>query len=114
MCDQVAVMYAGQIAEIGPVGTIFDDPVHPYTRALLESIPRLSDNTRRLQAIDGQPPDLAALPGGCAFHPRCSQAMDRCRAEGPPAFQVAAGHVARCWLGGPVPTGAPVTRGDSR
>jgi oligopeptide/dipeptide ABC transporter ATP-binding protein len=107
MCDQVAVMYAGQIAEIGPVGKIFDDPVHPYTRALLESIPRLSDNTRRLQAIDGQPPDLAALPGGCAFHPRCSRAMDRCRAEDAPAFHPGPGHVARCWLAAPVTHGAP-------
>lgn len=114
MCDQVAVMYAGRIAEIGPVGRIFDSPVHPYTRALLESIPRLSDNTRRLQAIDGQPPDLAALPGGCAFHPRCAAALERCRAEEPPAFALAPGHGARCWLGAPVTAGVPIPAGGSR
>jgi oligopeptide/dipeptide ABC transporter ATP-binding protein len=98
MCDQVAVMYAGRLVESGPVRRIFDAPAHPYTRALLESIPRLADKHRRLTAIEGQPPDLAALPPGCAFHPRCSAVMDRCRGEEPPTFGVAPGHRARCWL----------------
>src|SRR5256714_9818507 len=98
MCDTVAVMYAGRLVESGPVRRIFDAPAHPYTRALLESIPRLSDVDGRLTAIDGQPPDPAALPGGCAFHPRCLKALDRCRVEAPPRFSVGPQHTAACWL----------------
>jgi len=98
MCDTVAVMYAGRLVESGPVRQIFDAPAHPYTRALLESIPRLSDVEARLTAIDGQPPDPAALPGGCAFHPRCLKALDRCRVEAPPRFSVGPQHTAACWL----------------
>jgi len=98
MCDRVAVMYAGRMVESGPVKEIFDAPAHPYTRALLESIPRMSDSRRRLTAIEGQPPDLSALPVGCAFHPRCPDAMDRCREEAPPDIPVSPGHSGRCWL----------------
>jgi oligopeptide/dipeptide ABC transporter ATP-binding protein len=98
MCDHVAVMYAGRLVEFGPVRKIFDAPAHPYTRALLQSIPRFADTRDRLTAIGGQPPDLSSLPLGCAFHPRCPDAMDRCRAEAPPETQVQAGHTARCWL----------------
>ena len=98
MCDQVAVMYAGRLVESGPVRLIYNAPAHPYTRALLESIPRLGSSRERLTAIDGQPPDPTALPGGCAFHPRCPKAMDRCRAEAPPEFVVSGSQTARCWL----------------
>jgi len=98
MCDRVAVMYAGRMVESGPVKEIFDAPAHPYTRALLESIPRMSDSRRRLTAIEGQPPDLSALPVGCAFHPRCPDAMDRCREEAPPDIPVSPNHSGRCWL----------------
>jgi len=98
MCDRVAVMYAGRIVESGPVRRIFDAPAHPYTEALLSSIPRLSDPTQRLTAIDGQPPDLASPPPGCAFHPRCPKVVERCREDDPPAFTAADGHTARCWL----------------
>ncbi|HUF93346.1 MAG TPA: ABC transporter ATP-binding protein [Candidatus Limnocylindria bacterium] len=98
MCDTVAVMYAGRMVEAGPVRRIFNAPAHPYTRALIESIPRLGENMDRLTAIDGQPPDLAALPAGCSFAPRCGHVMDRCRAEVPPPLPVAAAHVAGCWL----------------
>jgi oligopeptide/dipeptide ABC transporter ATP-binding protein len=98
MCDSVAVMYAGRLIESGPVRRIFDQPSHPYTRALLDSIPRLSDTDARLTAIDGQPPDPAALPGGCAFHPRCLKALERCRVEAPPRYSVGPQHAAACWL----------------
>ena len=101
MCDRVAVMYAGRIVESGPVRRIFNAPAHPYTEALLSSIPRLSDPTQRLTAIDGQPPDLASPPPGCAFHPRCPKVVERCREDDPPGFTVADGHTARCWLRGP-------------
>src|SRR4030095_9586881 len=84
MCDRVAVMYAGRMVESGPVKQIFDAPAHPYTRALLESIPRMGNARQRLTAIEGQPPDLSALPVGCAFHPRCPDVVDRCREEAPP------------------------------
>ena len=103
MCDQVAVMYAGRLVEAGPVRTIFDAPAHPYTRALIESIPRFGDTAARLTAIEGQPPDPAALPPGCAFHPRCPLVIERCRAEAPPETRVAAQHRARCWLAAEAP-----------
>ena len=98
ICDRVAVMYAGRIVEMGRVRQIFTAPAHPYTQALLESIPRLGGRVERLTAIEGQPPDLAHLPGGCAFAPRCPKVMDRCRAEAPPEFAVGPGQTARCWL----------------
>ena len=101
ICDRVAVMYAGRIVEMGPVRRIFRTPAHPYTRALLESIPRLGTRLGRLSAIEGQPPDLARLPAGCAFAPRCLHAVERCRVEAPPEFTVADGQVSRCWLNAP-------------
>jgi oligopeptide/dipeptide ABC transporter ATP-binding protein len=96
-CDRVAVMYAGRIVEIGPVRQIFTEPAHPYTRALLESIPRFGARRERLTAIAGQPPDLATLGAGCAFAPRCPAAFDRCTVA-PPEIEVARGHGTRCWL----------------
>jgi oligopeptide/dipeptide ABC transporter ATP-binding protein len=102
ICDRVAVMYAGRIVEMGPVRRIFTRPAHPYSRALLESIPRLGARAEHLVAIEGQPPDLARLPGGCAFAPRCPHVMERCRAEAPPERPVGDGHVTRCWLEAPV------------
>lgn len=104
MCDQVAVMYAGRLVEWGPVTRIFDAPAHPYTQALLGSIPRMSDARERLTAIEGQPPDLAAPPAGCAFHPRCPQAMTQCREQTPPETVLALRHTTRCWLSVPAPT----------
>ena len=99
MCDQLAVMYAGRVVESGPVSQIFNTPTHPYTEALLNSIPRMSDNRQRLTAIDGQPPDLVALPPGCAFAPRCPRpstaAARRRRRHSPPLPER---HTARCWL----------------
>jgi oligopeptide/dipeptide ABC transporter ATP-binding protein len=98
MCDQLAVMYAGRVVEQGPVSQIFSSPAHPYTQALLGSIPRMSDNREQLTAIEGQPPDLASLPAGCAFAARCPMAFERCRAEAPPEFDLGQGRTARCWL----------------
>jgi len=99
MCDKVAVMYGGRIVETGPVRRIFGTPAHPYTRALIESIPKLGDSNGRLTAIEGQPPDLATLPSGGAFAPRCPPVMDRCRVEAPPETAVN-GQSTRCWLYG--------------
>src|ERR1700693_5264930 len=106
MCDQLAVMYAGRVVESGPVSRIFNAPAHPYTEALLNSIPRMSDWDKRLTAIAGQPPDLAALPRGCSFAQRCPRAFDRCRSEAPPAFAPEEGRIVRCWLADPVAVGA--------
>ncbi|HWN03409.1 MAG TPA: ABC transporter ATP-binding protein [Candidatus Dormibacteraeota bacterium] len=110
MCDQVAVMYAGRLVEWGPVTRIFDAPAHPYTQALLGSIPRMGDGRERLTAIEGQPPDLAAPPPGCAFHPRCPQVMDQCREQAPPETVLAPRHTTRCWLSVPAPEPATVRR----
>jgi oligopeptide/dipeptide ABC transporter ATP-binding protein len=101
MCDQLAVMYAGRIVEQGPVSRLFSAPAHPYTKALLGSIPSMIDSRERLTAIDGQPPDLASLPAGCAFAPRCPKVFARCHAEAPPEFPVGADCTARCWLATP-------------
>jgi oligopeptide/dipeptide ABC transporter ATP-binding protein len=98
MCDQLAVMYAGRVVESGPVRQVFKAPIHPYTQALLNSIPRVSDKCQRLIAIDGQPPDLAALPPGCAFGPRCPSAFDRCRETSPPVLEPSDGRTVCCWL----------------
>jgi oligopeptide/dipeptide ABC transporter ATP-binding protein len=97
MCDKVAVMYAGKIIEQAPVRALFDAPKHPYTRALLGSVPKLGSKDP-LYAIPGQPPNLASLPAGCPFHPRCPEAVGRCTTEEPPNFHAADGSVARCWL----------------
>jgi oligopeptide/dipeptide ABC transporter ATP-binding protein len=98
MCDRVAVMYAGRLVELADVLDIFDRPGHPYTRALLDSVPTVERKAERLISIDGQPPDLAHLAPGCSFAPRCPHAMDRCREVDPPAISVTDGHWARCWL----------------
>ena len=113
MCDQLAVMYAGRVVESGPVAQIFNTPAHPYTKALLNSIPRMSDNRQRLTAIDGQPPDLVSLPPGCAFAPRCPSAFDRCREAAPPERTFGDQRTVRCWLAtaGPVSAGTAVHKG---
>ena len=97
MCDRVAVMYAGRIVEMGSVRDIFNAPSHPYTEALLASVPKMEEDVDRLYAIDGQPPLLHDLPVGCAFADRCQYVMDRCREEYPPEFPVAEGHYSACW-----------------
>ena len=97
MCDKVAVMYAGKIVEMQSVRGLFYNPQHPYTRALLDSIPKLGTK-EPLYVIPGQPPDLSALPSGCSFHPRCTSALERCRSEEPRERHLGDGALARCWL----------------
>ncbi len=96
-CDRVAVMYAGKIVEIGDVRDLFNNPAHPYTQALLASVPKMEEDVQRLYAIEGQPPTLHDLPPGCPFAPRCTAVMDRCYEEYPPQFSVSETHAASCW-----------------
>ena len=98
MCDRLAVMYAGKIVESGSVRELFDTPQHPYTKALLGAMPKLGSK-EPLFAIPGQPPNLARLPSGCAFHPRCPHAMPRCVEEEPGERLIGVQWTARCWLG---------------
>ena len=102
ICHRVAVMYAGRVVESGDVREIFRNPVHPYTRGLLNSIPHLGRKRRRLEAIAGQPPSLIDPPRGCRFAARCAQRMARCD-DYPPQFNVSTGHKAACWLAEPRP-----------
>jgi oligopeptide/dipeptide ABC transporter ATP-binding protein len=98
VCDKVAVMYAGKIVESANVIDLFDKPSHPYTEALLASVPRIEEKKERLAEIGGQPPALYKLPPGCSFNPRCSQAKEICRQEPPPEVALNEGHLVRCWL----------------
>ncbi|MGC3983388.1 MAG: ABC transporter ATP-binding protein [Pseudorhodoferax sp.] len=98
MCDRIAVMYAGRVVESGPVRRIYHAPAHPYTQALLASIPRLGQTRARLEAIGGQPPSLLNPPRGCRFAARCPQRMARCEEAYPPEFATASGHRVACWL----------------
>jgi peptide/nickel transport system ATP-binding protein len=95
--DRVAVMYAGRIAEIGPVADVIHRPQHPYTVGLMGSIPSIAMNKERLSQIDGSMPRLTAIPSGCAFNPRCPHAFDACRERRPELFAAGASR-ASCWL----------------
>lgn len=97
MCDRVAVMYAGQIVEQGPVREIFRRPRHWYTRALLDSVPTVDHAPERLPTIPGSPPTVAARPEGCRFHPRCPNAQAKCM-QMPPIAELAPAHDVRCWF----------------
>ena len=97
MCDSVAVMYAGRVVERGDVRQLFNNPSHPYTQALMASVPQM-ERTDRLFAIDGQPPALYALPDGCRFADRCGHARDICNREYPNLGTAGQGHSASCWM----------------
>ena len=97
MCDQVAVMYAGRVVESSDVRSLFNHPAHPYTQALMASVPQM-ERTDRLFAIDGQPPALYALPPGCRFADRCQHAQELCRGEYPANLEVGQNHRAACWM----------------
>jgi oligopeptide/dipeptide ABC transporter ATP-binding protein len=97
MCDRVLVMYAGRAVESGPVRDIFNRPSHPYTQALLSSVPSMDEDVERLYSIAGQPPALWDLPEGCRFAARCPHVDERCRREYPPTFDVGQSHTADCW-----------------
>lgn len=98
LADRVAVMYAGRVMEQGTVRDIFYNPSHPYTRALLRSLPTIdTDRGAQLVSIPGTPPDLYAPPEGCEFASRCSECMKLCRANRPPMYTAAEGHIASCW-----------------
>jgi len=98
LAEKVAVMYAGTIVESGPVEEIFDAPMHPYTRALIYSIPPLRSRPRRLATIEGAPPQVLSELVGCPFEPRCSYRIDRCASQRPAATELAPGHTCACWV----------------
>jgi peptide/nickel transport system ATP-binding protein/oligopeptide transport system ATP-binding protein len=98
IADRVLVMYAGQVVEHGPVSRIFADPQHPYTRALLGTVPSVTGpRARRLRTIEGQPPVLTETPSWCPFAPRCAHVFGRCEAQNPPRIPVGDGHDVACW-----------------
>ncbi|MGX1881055.1 ABC transporter ATP-binding protein [Streptomyces sp. NPDC055287] len=96
VADKIAVMYAGRIVETAPVHDLYKAPAHPYTKGLLESIPRLDQKGQELYAIKGLPPNLTHIPPGCAFHPRCPLARDVCRTDVPPLHDVPDGRGSAC------------------
>jgi oligopeptide/dipeptide ABC transporter ATP-binding protein len=98
MCDKICVMYAGKIVEKATADELFEDPKHPYTQALIKSVPRIDQpGKERLYSIEGQPPNVIDLPDVCAFHPRCAKAMDICRRKYPPVHTIG-DRIVRCWL----------------
>ena len=97
MCDRVAVMYAGRIVETAPTVALFEHPGHPYTEALLGSVPDVRMTPKRLRSIEGAPPRTYDRPSGCSFAPRCPYVMARCRDEAPADVHVAPGQTASCW-----------------
>ena len=101
-CDRVAVLYAGRVAEIGPVHDVINKPSHPYTSGLMASIPDMTMDRERLNQIDGAMPRLNAIPKGCAYNPRCPKTFDRCLVERPDLMDAGATRAA-CWLHAGVP-----------
>jgi oligopeptide transport system ATP-binding protein len=100
--DRVAVMYAGQIVEMGSTEQVFDTPSHPYTQALLRCLPSVELRRQQLVEIGGQPPDLAQLPPGCPFAPRCAKRQPICLEAYPPTVTIETGHIAQCYMATPM------------
>ncbi|HTX74086.1 MAG TPA: oligopeptide/dipeptide ABC transporter ATP-binding protein, partial [Rectinemataceae bacterium] len=96
--DRIAIMYAGEIVEEAPAAGLFEAPLHPYTRGLMDSFPSITGERRRLVGIPGSPPDMAAPPSGCPFHPRCPRAMDICSSRHPLARQTESDRMVACHL----------------
>lgn len=96
VCDDVAVIYAGEIIEYGNKFDVFTNPLHPYTNGLFASLPSMNDEAERLHPIEGLPPDPSDLPRGCSFHPRCKFATEACCGENIPLTEVTPGHYCRC------------------
>ena len=97
-CNKVAVMYAGKIVEEAPVEVLFGNPSHPYTQGLIASVPKLGSGVKVLPSIPGSVPDLASMPEGCRFAPRCKYATDKCRAKEPELVTIGENQRCRCWL----------------
>jgi oligopeptide/dipeptide ABC transporter ATP-binding protein len=97
MCHRVGVMYAGKIVETASTAELFKAPIHPYTVALISSVPRLDRKNDRLYSIDGQPPSMMDLPAGCRFFPRCSTALPVCGEQEPPEVEIGSNHSVSCW-----------------
>ena len=98
MADHVAVMYSGRVVEYAKTSDLFAHPRHPYTLALLKTLPKPDDLQPSVQPIPGMPPDLTSLPSGCSFYDRCAFRIDRCREESPPLISFGQGHQASCWV----------------
>ncbi|MEX3622491.1 ABC transporter ATP-binding protein [Viridibacillus arvi] len=98
MCEKVVVMYTGQIVEKSPTELVFADPLHPYTKGLLNAIPKISNKVERLEAIEGTVPDALNMPSGCSFHPRCKYATEKCTLEVPTLFQLEDGREVKCFI----------------
>ena len=98
LADKIAIMYAGEIVELGPAENVYTKPAHPYTQLLLKAIPRLHAPRGKLAYIPGSPPDLRKPPKGCRFAPRCPFAQPRCREEPPPNTKLGENHTVKCWL----------------
>lgn len=97
-CENMAIMYAGHIVELGDVLTMFKEPLHPYTQGLIKAFPNIKEERRKMESIAGSPPNLLAPPSGCRFHPRCRYAMDICKKIDPDLKEVSKGHFVACYL----------------
>ena len=112
IADRIAVMYGGQIVECAEVGELFANPRHPYTRALLQTLPQIDAPTgQRLTSISGQPPNLTRAPADCAFAPRCPHVFDKCRTHLPPLDEIGGKHQVACWWQPSENPPAPVSDG---